>query len=47
MVNYGRDFKYYRHNKDNIKTPGIKSLHANLREMPFDGQIIKLQFIPR
>ena len=29
---------------ENIKTSGTKSFRENLREMLFDGQIIKLQF---
>ena len=47
MVNYGSDLSYYFRNSNNIKTPGIKSLHGNLREMPFDEQIVKLRFNPR
>ena len=34
-------------NRNNIKAPGIKSCRGNLREMLFDGQIIKLRFNPR
>ena len=34
-------------NRNNIKTLRIKSFRGNLREMPFDEQIIKLRFNPR
>ena len=30
-----------------LKLPEVNSFRENLFEMPFDGQIIKLQFNPR
>ena len=41
MVKYDNDLQYYFCNRNNIKTPGIKSLRGNLCEF------VKLQFNSR